>query len=82
MVSKEKIKGLPQSPGVYIMKGGDGRVLYVGKAVSLRKRVASYFRPKASLDGRIGAMIRLVEDIDYISTSTEAEALIYENGLI
>lgn len=82
MVAKEKIKGLPQSPGVYIMKGEDGRTLYVGKAVNLRKRVLSYFRPKASLDGRIEAMVQLVEDIDYISTSTEAEALIYENGLI
>ncbi len=82
MVTKEKIKRLPLSPGVYIMKGAEGKVLYVGKAINLRKRVASYFRPKASLDGRIEAMVRLVEDIDYISTSTEAEALIYENGLI
>ncbi|MCX5680392.1 MAG: GIY-YIG nuclease family protein, partial [Candidatus Omnitrophica bacterium] len=82
MVAKEKIKGLPQSPGVYIMKGEDGRALYVGKAINLRKRVAYYFRPKVSLDERIRAMVRLVEDIDYISTSTEAEALIYENGLI
>lgn len=82
MVAKEKIKKLPRSPGVYIMKTGGGSVLYVGKAVNLRKRVSSYFRPKASLDERISAMVRLVDDIDYISTSTEAEALIYENGLI
>lgn len=82
MVAKEKIRGLPQSPGVYIMKAEDGHTLYVGKAINLRKRVSSYFRPKASLDGRIRAMVGLVEDIDYISTSTEAEALIYENGLI
>lgn len=82
MVQKEKIIILPQSPGVYIMKGEDGRALYVGKAINLRKRVASYFRPKALHDARIGAMVQLVEDIDYISTSTEAEALIYENGLI
>jgi len=82
MVSKEKVSKLPNSPGVYIMKGEDGGVLYVGKAISLRKRVGSYFRPKASHDERIGAMVRLVEDIDHIATSTEAEALIYENGLI
>jgi len=82
VVAKEKIKKLPNSPGVYIMKNEEGGVLYVGKAINLRKRVSSYFRPKASLDERIGAMVRLVEDIDYISTSTEAEALIYENGLI
>ncbi|MEI6863412.1 MAG: GIY-YIG nuclease family protein, partial [Candidatus Omnitrophota bacterium] len=79
MVQKEKIIILPQSPGVYIMKGEDGRALYVGKAINLRKRVASYFSPKALHDARIGAMVQLVEDIDYISTSTEAEALIYEN---
>lgn len=82
MAPKEKIKILPRSPGIYIMKDGDGRAIYVGKAVNLRKRVASYFRPKAPLGERIGAMIRLVKDIDYIATSTEAEALIYENGLI
>lgn len=82
MVSREKIKKFPNSPGVYIMKDSGGAVLYVGKAISLRKRVASYFRPKASHDERIGAMVRLVEDIDHIATSTEAEALIYENGLI
>lgn len=82
MVAKEKIKRIPQSPGVYIMKGEDGSALYVGKAINLKKRVSSYFRPKAAHDERIGAMVRLVEDIDYITTSTEAEALIYENGLI
>ena len=79
---EEKIKELPQSPGVYIMKGGSGSVLYVGKAVNLKKRVLSYFRPKAVLSERIRTMTFLVEDIDYIVTSTEAEALIYENGLI
>lgn len=82
MVTKEKIKSLPQSSGVYIMKGADGAVLYVGKAINLRKRVSSYFRAKPSLVGRISAMVQLVDDIDYIATSTEAEALIYENGLI
>jgi len=82
MVAKEKIKKLPNSPGVYIMKDANGGVLYVGKAINLRKRVSSYFRPKVSHDERIGSMVRLVEDIDHIMTSTEAEALIYENGLI
>jgi len=57
MVTKEKIKRLPQSPGVYIMKGEVGTALYVGKAVNLIKRVASYFRPKVSLNERIGAMV-------------------------
>ena len=82
MVEKKKIGGFPQSPGVYIMKGAGGEALYVGKAVNLRKRVSSYFRPGASLTARIASMVRLVRDIDYIQASTEAEALIYENGLI
>lgn len=82
MVTKEDIKALPQSPGVYVMKDAGGTVLYVGKAINIRKRVSSYFRTKAALAGRIGAMVRLVDKVDYISTSTEAEALIYENGLI
>jgi len=82
MVAKEKIRGLPGSPGVYIMKSADGTAIYVGKAVNLKKRVASYFRPNAPLDERIRAMVRLAEDIDHIATNTEAEALIYENGLI
>jgi len=82
MVEQEKIRNLPQSSGVYIMKGASGEALYVGKAVSLRKRVSSYFRAKAALTSRIASMIELVRDVDYIPTSTEAEALIYENGLI
>jgi len=82
MAEQKKIGSFPQSPGVYIMKGAGGEALYVGKAVNLRKRVASYFRAKAALTSRIASMVELVRDIDYISTSTEAEALIYENGLI
>ena len=79
---RQKIRQLPNSPGVYIMKDSSGTVLYVGKAIDLRKRVMSYFRPKATLPARIDAMVGLVDDIDHIVTSTEAEALIYENGLI
>ena len=82
MDHKEKIRALPSSPGVYIMKGADSEILYVGKAGSLKKRVASYFYPNRRLQERIEALIRKVEDITYIPTSTEAEALIYENSLI
>jgi len=82
MDHKEKIKALPDSAGVYIMKGDGDEVLYVGKAADLRKRVASYFRPNARLADRIEAMVERVKEITYIPTSTEAEALIYENSLI
>lgn len=79
---KEKVKNLPNSPGIYIMKGAGDDVLYVGKAGNLKKRVSSYFYPHRTLSERIEALVRRVEDITYIPTSTEAEALIYENSLI
>jgi excinuclease ABC subunit C len=79
---KEKIRTLPGSPGVYIMKDTSGRVLYVGKAGNLRKRVSSYFYPNRFLNERISQLVRLAADIEYLPASTEAEALIYENSLI
>lgn len=79
---KEKIKEFPHSPGVYIMRGEDDAVLYVGKAIDLKKRVSSYFYPNRVNSARIELMIRKVRDVAYIPTASEAEALIYENGLI
>jgi excinuclease ABC subunit C len=82
MDPKKKIKELPDTPGVYIMKDFKSQVLYVGKAIDLRKRVSSYFRRSARHVDRIASMVSQVEDISYIPTQTEAEALIYENSLI
>lgn len=79
---KEKIKQLPDSPGVYMMKDDNGFILYIGKAGNIRKRVSSYFYPNRKLNQRLEAMVGKVNDISYISTFTEAEALIYENSLI
>ncbi len=79
---KAKVRALPLTPGVYIMKNAGAEILYVGKAGNLRKRVSSYFYPNRRSNERIDKMVRMVEDIEYISTSTEAEALIYENSLI
>ena len=79
---KAKVRALPLTPGVYIMKDAGREVLYVGKAGNLRKRVSSYFYPNRRSNERIDKMVRMIEDIEYIPTSTEAEALIYENGLI
>ncbi|MCX5686122.1 MAG: excinuclease ABC subunit UvrC [Candidatus Omnitrophica bacterium] len=79
---KEKIRGLPGAPGVYIMKGEKGEALYVGKALNLKKRVSSYFQPRRNLPDRLETLVQNVRDIAYIPTRTEAEALIYENGLI
>ena len=79
---KEKIAGLPDSAGVYLMKDDGGEVIYVGKAKSLKKRVSTYFRSGSRLSSRIRVLVSKVRDIDHIPTSTEAEALIYENSLI
>ncbi|MDD5427968.1 MAG: excinuclease ABC subunit UvrC [Candidatus Omnitrophica bacterium] len=79
---KEKVKALPALPGVYIMKGAEGRVLYVGKAGNLKKRVSSYFYPNRRLNERIDQLVSSIADIEHMTTSTEAEALIYENSLI
>ena len=77
-----KIKGgeLPNSPGVYLMKNAAGKVIYVGKASSLKRRVSSYFqRPQ---DARIAQMVSEIRHIDYIQKPTAIEALILEANLI
>jgi len=76
------LRQLPTSPGVYLMKSEAGRVLYVGKADSLRSRVRSYFGSKAGLDSRILRMTAEVADIDYIVTDTISEAYLLEGNLI
>ncbi|HEX2221040.1 MAG TPA: GIY-YIG nuclease family protein, partial [Candidatus Limnocylindria bacterium] len=73
---------LPTRPGVYLMKDAAGRVLYVGKADSLRHRVRSYFGSKTALDSRILRMTEQVTDVDYILTDTVSEAFLLENNLI
>ncbi|MDP3790716.1 MAG: excinuclease ABC subunit UvrC [Candidatus Omnitrophota bacterium] len=79
---KEIVASLPQSPGVYIMKGVSGDVLYVGKANDLRKRVSSYFQRSRAHPQRIESLVSKIANIEFIPVSTSAEALIYENGLI
>jgi len=78
---EEKLDSLPARPGVYLMRDGAGKVIYVGKAKELRARVRSYFR---SGDGRsqIQFLLRRVEDIETLITSNEKEALVLENNLI
>jgi excinuclease ABC subunit C len=76
------LRQLPPSPGVYLMKSADGRVLYVGKADSLRSRVRSYFGSKVGVDTRIVRMTQEVADVDYIVTDTISEAFLLEGNLI
>jgi excinuclease ABC subunit C len=79
---KEKVKKLPGTAGVYIMKGPSGEILYVGKASNLKRRVSSYFQRSSRLPERIRILVGRVSDITFLPAATEAEALIYENGLI
>ncbi len=78
---KEKIKQLPNSAGVYLMKDKGGEIIYIGKAASLKNRVASYFRQRP-LSGRLQALVDNINAIEYIATANEAEALLLENALI
>jgi excinuclease ABC subunit C len=82
MIPVENISGFPPVPGVYLMKGEDGAVLYVGKARNLRQRVRSYFRQSGDSRYQIQFLMARVATIDYIVTDTEKEALILENTLI
>ena len=73
---------MPEDPGVYLFKDRSGRVIYVGKAKNLKKRVLSYFRPQSDFSQKTAVMMDKAEKLDYILTSTENEALILESSLI
>lgn len=77
-----KLALLPSSPGVYLMKGSDAAVLYVGKAKDLKKRVSSYFASGRQKDLKTVALLHKVIDIETILTLSEKEALILESNLI
>ncbi|MCY4587289.1 MAG: excinuclease ABC subunit UvrC [Bryobacterales bacterium] len=79
---REKAAALPAFPGVYLYKDGRGRVIYVGKAKSLRDRVRSYFLEDKLADAKTGTLLSEARDIDYIAVANEKEALALENNLI
>jgi excinuclease ABC subunit C len=78
----EKLDSLPTRPGVYLFKGKDGQVLYVGKARVLRDRVRSYFQASRPVEVHKSGMVEEIADLDLVVTDTEMEALALENNLI
>ena len=81
MTLEEKLQNLPDAPGVYSMKDHAGHIIYIGKALSLKSRVRSYFQ-KGSKGEKTELMVRAIADLETIVTHTELEALILEANLI
>ncbi len=77
-----RLAEIPTEPGVYLMRDGSDRIIYIGKSRKLRSRVRSYFRDSPSHSERITTMVNMVTDIEFIVTDTEAEALVLEANLI
>jgi excinuclease ABC subunit C len=82
MELREKVANLPTQPGVYLFQDAAGAILYVGKALSLRSRVRSYFLDKTQQDAKTGSLVREIADLEYIVVDNEKEALALENNLI
>lgn len=78
----EKANSLPLAPGVYLMHGEDGTVIYVGKAKKLKNRVSQYFQENRGHDFKTQTMVSQVDDFETIIVRTEFEALVLENALI
>jgi len=82
MDARKTIKTLPTSPGVYIYRNSRGRIIYIGKAVSLRHRVSQYFQDSRNLDEKTQRLVPEITKIEHIKTGSEVEALILEAELI
>ncbi len=79
---RQKSMKLPLSPGVYIMKNKDGKIIYIGKAKKLKNRVSQYFGSQNGHGTKVRRMVENVDDFDYILTDSEFEALVLECSLI
>ena len=82
--TKSLLSSLPDSPGIYVFRDATGKVLYVGKAKSLRNRVRSYFRKGGPVEEnlRIARMVKRIHDFDFVVTGSETEALLLESNFI
>jgi excinuclease ABC subunit C len=79
---QNRLDSLPSSPGVYLMKDSQGKILYVGKGKDLHKRVLSYFRKKDHSSPKIRVLVEKISDLEFLVTGSEKEALILESNLI
>ena len=79
---ESRLVEIPPAPGVYFMRDGSDRIIYIGKSRKLRSRVRSYFRESQRLSDRIAIMVKQVTEIEFIVTDTEAEALALEANLV
>ncbi|MBN4002995.1 excinuclease ABC subunit UvrC [Nostoc sp. LPT] len=79
---ENRLAEIPPEPGIYFMRDGSDRIIYIGKSRKLRSRVRSYFRDGYNKSERIATMVKLVTEIEFIVTDTEAEALALEANLI
>ncbi len=78
----EKYRESPHSPGVYLMKDAKGKIIYVGKAKDLKRRLASYFMNKQYRDPKTTALLEMIKDFEVVITATDREALLLESNLI
>ncbi|HEX7833346.1 MAG TPA: excinuclease ABC subunit UvrC [Thermoanaerobaculia bacterium] len=79
---KERLKEIPERPGVYLHKNAEDQVIYVGKARNLRNRVTSYLVGRGARDAKTMTLISEIESIDFVTTNNELEAILLENNLI
>lgn len=79
---QEALKNLPDHPGVYIMKDSEGKIIYIGKAISLKNRVRQYFQSSKAHSPKVITMVSHISEFEYILTDSEIEALILECNLI
>ncbi|HVG32137.1 MAG TPA: excinuclease ABC subunit UvrC [Pyrinomonadaceae bacterium] len=82
MTLEEKLQNLPVSPGVYLHKDDAGKIIYIGKAKNLRNRVRSYFQSGRGHDRKTRELVRRINDLEFIVTDNEVEALVLESNLI
>jgi excinuclease ABC subunit C len=81
-VKSEQLKALPAKPGVYLFKDKEGKVIYVGKAANLNSRVRSYFGAPSNLSSKIQRLVAKIQDLEFVVTNSEQEALILECNMI